>query len=443
MSQGTRMVNDLFLKNFLQLTLKFYSGKNQLQRMRSRKKLISMALPPGLELVLAADAVPIFLCRVGDYSAQPFLQIARSYQNIFGWNLLTSGVRFLRPIVGDQFFSNLIDQFLITLYDTYQKYIDIAENEGTPLDACFGTRLLLGATWPHINKIDGTMGLGTRCNWFSKTFEDIREKSEVILLEIPLVGAPHGEEMMNESLNQAVGQLERLTGNTVTNEKLRKSVVIANEIRDSYLKILEIWSRDIIRLHPVTFTNLLSLLHIAFTDFLCEPKFFNHTLKEFVKQLDKFPSSKGNDASKRPKVILVNAFGGYEAHLPEIVEQLGGRLVIADWEVLRVLDKIETQGDMLKNYANYLIQFEAAWMDNITLVNRYIEVALKYNVDGILFNAIYGCKSITPSLKLFKEELQNTNLALVDIGFQNINDNIEQVKTRIGAVFELIRDQKK
>ena len=437
------MVDDLFLKTFLKLSLKFYSGKDQMRRAkRLRKKLISMALPPGIELVLAAGAVPVFLVRMGDYSSQPFLRIAQTYKNFVGWNQLSSGIRFLRPLVGDKFFSDLINNFLTITYSTYQDCIDRAENEGSPLDACFGTRLLLGGTWGHLKKIDGTLGLGTRCNWFSKVFEEIDERSKVIMLEIPLVDADHGEEMMHDSLNQTIGQLEKTTGNTITNEKLRQQIILANEIRESYLRILEIWSRDLIRVHPITFTNILSLLHIAFTDFLCEPKFFNKTLKQLAKDLDKVTKSHSHDTSERPKVVLVNAFGGYEPHLPRIVEDLGGRLLVADWEVLRVLDTIETQGDILKNYARYLIEFEGAWRDNITLVDRYFKVASKYNVDGILFNAIYGCKSITPSLKLFKERLNDSDLALVDIGFQNIEDNIEQVKTRIGAVFELIRDRK-
>ena len=97
------MKDDLFLKNFLKLTIKFYSGETQLKvARRSRKKIISMALPPGIELVFAAGAAPIFLCRIGDYSGSPFLRAARLYQGIFGWNLLSSGIRFLRPLTGNQ-----------------------------------------------------------------------------------------------------------------------------------------------------------------------------------------------------------------------------------------------------------------------------------------------------------------------------------------------------
>ncbi|MHA1651440.1 MAG: 2-hydroxyacyl-CoA dehydratase family protein, partial [Candidatus Helarchaeota archaeon] len=370
MSQGKRMVGDLFLKNFLKLTIQFYSGKTQLKiARRTRKKVIAMPLPVGVELVFAAEATPIFPCRIGDYSSMPFLRIARLYQNLFGWNLLTRGIKFLRPFVGTEFFSEVIDQFLINLYKTYEYYIDYAENEGAPLDACFGTRLLLGAIWPQLKNIHATLGYGTRCNWFSKVFEEISEKQPLVLIEIPNVPAKHGKEMMIESLKIVIDKLEKITGNTITNESLRKQVLIANKIKENYLKILEIWSKERIRLHPLTYTNLLSLLHIAFTDFLCNPKFFNQTLQQLQQDLQKIPKNGGYDTSDMPKLILVNAFGGYEPHLPEIMDNLGGRLLIADWEVLKVLTPIKTQGDMIENYASALLQFEAAWMDNSTLVD--------------------------------------------------------------------------
>ncbi|MFX1294230.1 MAG: hypothetical protein ACFFD2_05155, partial [Promethearchaeota archaeon] len=127
MSQGKRMIGAIFQKNFLKLMVKFFSGKKQLQTAKSiRKKAISMPLPPGIELILAADAVPIFLCRVGDYSQLEFLRAARLSQNVFGWNLLSSGLRLLRPFLGDQFFSDVIDKFIINLYNTYEGYVEIA-----------------------------------------------------------------------------------------------------------------------------------------------------------------------------------------------------------------------------------------------------------------------------------------------------------------------------
>ncbi len=444
MSQGKRMTSSLFLKEFLKLTVQFFSGKKQLKTAKSlHKKIISMPLPVGIELVLAADAVPLFLCRVGDYSQQGFLRVARLYKNLFGWNLLSSGIQFLRPFVGNQFFSEVIDQFLTSLYSTYEKYIEIAENEGTPLDACFGTRILLGATWPQLKNIHGTFGYGLRCNWFSKVFEEIQEKSPVIFLEIPNTITEYSQEMMLESLNQSIAKLEQITGKTITNEKLRKQILLINKIRNSYLKIIELGSQNKIRLSPLSYANLLSLLHIGFTDCLSNPKFLDQVLQYLMKELEKIPVTGGFDTSLMPKLLLVNAFGGYEPHLPEIVDNLGGRLFVADWDVFKLLEPIEPNGDILMNYARALLKFESVWIDNTSLVERYLEVASKFGIDAILFNNMYGCKSITPSLKLFKESLQDTDLALVDIGFQNIGDNIEQVKTRIGAVLEIIRDRKK
>ncbi|MHA1360024.1 MAG: 2-hydroxyacyl-CoA dehydratase [Candidatus Helarchaeota archaeon] len=442
MSQGKRLVDFIFLKDFLKLFVKFFSGKKQLQRAKSmHKKIISMGLPIGIELVLASKAVPLYLCRIGDYSSDPNLRALRLYQNIFGWDLTSRGMKFLRAILGDQYFSNIIDQILSNLFSSYEEFIAIAENEGAPLDACFGTRMLLGSTWPQLNNIHATFGYGTRCNWFSKVFEEIGSKSPLVLLEIPNNTAEYAEEMMLESLNQTIAHLEEITGQTITNENIRKQVKLTNQIRNNYLRILGEWSNNQIGLHPLAFSMLLCLLQLGFTDLLCSPKFFNRTLEQLGKTLQKNPRRLAYDTSSMPKFILVNAIAGYDPHLPRIIDELNGRLFIADAAVFKLLEPIETEGDILRNYAQNLLQFEAVWMDNTSLVERYTSIALKYNLDGILFNSAYGCKSITPSLRLFKERLQDSELTLIDIGFQNIGDSYEQLKTRIGAAIEILRER--
>ncbi|NVM27262.1 MAG: 2-hydroxyacyl-CoA dehydratase [Candidatus Helarchaeota archaeon] len=441
MSQKKQMIELLFLKNLMKFIMKYFSGKAQLRAAkRSRRKVISVILPVGIELVTATKAMPVFLLRVGNYSSGTYLRGAQLYKNLFGWNLLHTSINLLRPILGNKFFVDIINQFIANIYGTYETYTEIAENAGAPLDACFGTRVHLGSTWPHIKYIHGALGFGTRCNWLAKTFEEVSEKVPLTLLEIPNVNSNITEEVMMESLNQVISDLEKITGQTITNENLRQQIILANQIRNSYSQILEIWSKDTIPIAPLTFSYFLAMLHIGFTDFMSEPKFFNRTLQQIIKDFQKTLKKGGYNATSMPKFLLVNAIGGYEPKLPEITDTLGGRIMIADAEIFNMLEPIETTGDILKNYARALIRFELNWMDNTSLVERYISVAEKYHLQGILFNNMYGCKSITPSLRLFKERLRDSDLALVDIGFQNIGDNLEQTKTRIGAILEIIRE---
>jgi len=435
------MIELLYAKNLLKFIIKYFSGKAQLKAAkRSKKKVISVMLPVGIELVLAANAMPVFLLRVGNYTSGTYLQAAQLSKNLFGWNFLHTSIKFLRPLVGNRFFTDIIDNFLANVHGTYETYTEIAENEGAPLDTCFGTRVYLGSTWPHLKYLHGALGFGTRCNWLSKTFEEVGEKTKLTLLEIPNIDNDITEDTVLESMNQVIADLEKITNQTITDEKIRQQIILTNQIRESYSKVLEIWSRNRIPVAPLTFSYLLAMLHIGFTDCMSAPTFFNRTLKQIVKDFQKVPEVECFDATAMPKLILVNAVGGYEPKLPEIVDTLGGRMMVADAEIFNMLTPIETSGDILRNLAKHFIQFETAWMDNASLTERYVSVAEKYNLEGILFNAQYGCKSITPSLKLFKERLQDSNLTLVDIGFQNVGDNLEQTKTRIGAVLEIIRE---
>lgn len=436
------MLEFLYLKNLLKFIIKYFSGNAQLRAANKRgQKVVSMALPVGIELVMAADAMPVFLLRVGEYSSGTYLEAARIYKNLFGWNQLHLGVSLLRPILGNKFFLEIVNKLLANVYFTYEKYTEVAENEGAVIDGCFGMRVHLGSIWTNLKFIHGALGYGLRCNWLSKTFEEIAEKVPVTLLQIPTSsGNTITEDCVIESINQVLADLEKITGTTITSEKLRQQILLTNQVRESYSKVLDIWARERIPLAPLTFSYFLAMLHIGFSDLMSDPKFYNEVLQQLLKDFQKATKSGGYDVSSQPKFVLVNCIGGYEPKLPEIVDQLGGRLLLADVEVFRMLTPIEPSGDILRNYAKFLMQFESSWQDNQTLVGRYVSVAEKYGVNNILFNNTYGCKSITPSLRFFKERLQDSAMSVVDIGFQNIGDNLEQTKTRIGAVMEIIRE---
>ncbi|MHA1265255.1 MAG: 2-hydroxyacyl-CoA dehydratase [Candidatus Helarchaeota archaeon] len=441
MSPKAQMVEFLLTRNLLKFIIKYFSGTAQLRTAKRLKKpIISVVLPIGTELILAAKAMPIFLLRVGNYSSGTYLQAARTYKNIFGWNLLYQGINFLRPILGNNFFVKIVNQFLQNVYGTYETYSEVADNAGVPIDTCFGMRVYLGSTYSYINYLQGALGYGLRCNWLAKSFEEVAEQIPLILLEVPNSLNAITEEVIIDSCNQVIAQLEELTGHTITNEQIRKQIVLTNQIRSNYRKILKIWAEDSIPIAPLTFSYFLALLHIGNTDYMSDPQFFNQTLAQIVKDFRKY-RGKGYDTTGMPKLLLVNEVGGYEPKLPEIIDEFGGRVLLADVEVFKMLEPIETSGDILKNYARFLMDFEASWMDNTTLVNRYITVAKEYHADGIIFNNMYGCKGITPSLRLFKENLHDSDLSLVDIGFQNIGDNLEQTKTRIGAILELIKER--
>ncbi|MHA1269913.1 MAG: 2-hydroxyacyl-CoA dehydratase [Candidatus Helarchaeota archaeon] len=444
------MIRGIMVENYLKIVMTFLSSKSQIKYYRGQgKKICLISLPWGRELVFAGGAIPIHFPRVGDFEKHPILK-ALNFGKNFGWTSLMGAVRSLKYVIGEKFYTKMIYEFIHNIFWNYDRYIKIGEEDGIfPLDACFGTRMLYGNIIDNADNIDFTLGLGTRCNWFSKYFEVVDgfsrpsdgSKIPLIMLEIPNIDNKNGFETLKENINQFLGELEEFTGNSISEHDLFKIAKLSNSIKRSYKKLMLMWSKDIIRMPPLAYTNLFALLHIAFTDYLADPKFFDDTLAGLVKEL-KSPFKPDIDVSTVPKIALINHFGGYEPDIPYIIDELGGRLIVPDWHSLGLLKEVETTGDMLDNFTKDILYVSRCWCNNSGMSDNWINTINKLDIDGVIFNLAYGCKSLTPSFKLFQDKLreQEKNIQITAINFQNIGDNPGQVKTRVGALIEMIKN---
>jgi hypothetical protein len=48
----------------------------------------------------------------------------------------------------------------------------------------------------------------------------------------------------------------------------------------------------------------------------------------------------GMDVSKMPRIFVTPIFGGWEPKTHDIIYELGGRAIYADWEILKLLEEI-------------------------------------------------------------------------------------------------------
>jgi len=179
------------------------------------------------------------------------------------------------------------------------------------------------------------------------------------------------------------------------------------------------------------------MLQFGFTDHLSNPRKYLNLITDLNRDLQKLARRKTNDV-KLPKLLLTPTFGGFEVELMKIVPDLGGSLIFNDWETLGVLDHIKEEGNIIENYADYLLNVSRNLTTNSLLVKKWIEVIQKYELDGVIFNSVYGCKSLTPSAKFMKEALQEIDIPMLDLSFQNLDENIGQITTRVGAYLEIL-----
>ena len=152
----------------------------------------------------------------------------------------------------------------------------------------------------------------------------------------------------------------------------------------------------------------------------------------------------GMDVSKYKKVMVTPMFGGWEPKTHEIIYKLGGRALYADWDVLRLLDDIPitSKKDPIEAYANFVMNAteNGIGCDNNVLTDSYIRVAKNLGADGLVFNQLFGCHSISNCYRLLKDKIRrDLEIPSMYYTFNRIGENVEQVSTRLGAFMEMFQ----
>jgi len=151
----------------------------------------------------------------------------------------------------------------------------------------------------------------------------------------------------------------------------------------------------------------------------------------------------GMDVSHMPRILVVPIFGGWEPAVHEIIYELGGRILYADWECFNLLEEISTapNTDPIEEYARYLLKASKSGLecDKERMSDSYLETARKLNVDGIIFFESFGCNQLSNSYTILKEKARKElEIPTTSITFKKIGESIDQMKTKIGAFMEMV-----
>ncbi len=423
---------EFLIPSFLNLNLQFFSADKQIRKFRRNNRIVvGTILPLGAELVFSAGAAPIFPLRIGKFESERLLRGTRLMTNVLGSSLVGAGARVLAPQAG-----NIINQFLTEYNKNLCGYENQADTSNFP-DACFATRIAYGSALPYKDRIKLFLAWGSRCSWFSQFYGFLNNSIPIAFTDIPKSTTSHAQEFMYEELQQLGSRLETLTGTKITDEALRENVIIANEIRNGYREILNfIQTPEKMPLSPYAYMQLIALLSISFVDYLSSLNYFRKNLMNLVKVLNERRSI---DYTGIPKILLVPTFSGSEPDLPQIMNELGACLLQADYLSYGMLDPIKTQGDMIRNYCDYLLKSHDGWKENSTIIESWLNTAKQLKVDGIIFNKLIGCTSITPAYRLFKDRVQETGIPSTDIDFNRIGENLTQLKNKMASFIEMLK----
>lgn len=434
--------------SMLKMSYNFLAGRDYLkkQKFRERKKLVSVALPFS-DLCFAAGAVPVFPIRMEIFDINQYLMAMNTATTFFGWSTVAKFLGFVKQFDKLKIADNIIGDVIDSINIKYNEMYDIAEEHGLNSDFCYGIKAVVGM---HVSKgrnVDANLNYTIRCSAWNKYLEYLKNlvpDSEQIWIVIPPRNL--GDSALNsleENLYQAVAQLENLTGNHLSNNSLNKQFRLRNQICRYYKIIIhEISANDYYPCNPATFAEILSLLSISFQDYNSNVNQYLDNMGNLLKEMEERIKKRiGMDVSHMPRVLLTPMFGGWEPLSHEYLYELGVRTIYADWEVLGFLEEIPITNDPIKEYAHFLLNMTTKGFgcDNSGLTDSYLKVAKELKVDGVVFNQVFGCHSVSNCYQMLREKLRREGIPSTFLNFNKIGENTEQVKTRLGAFTEMLK----
>jgi benzoyl-CoA reductase/2-hydroxyglutaryl-CoA dehydratase subunit BcrC/BadD/HgdB len=392
--------------------------------------------------VFAVGGVPVFPIRMESFKSTALLAL-NSATSVLGWNLTSRFLDLARQFDVLKIVDKILDEVITTINDKYNQMYELGVSNGVPSDLCYGVNALYGMHKSEGKHVDANLNFAMRCGEWNKFSESMKTNiPNQIWIDLPpdsMESKDRRLEIMIANINKAIEQLEALTGNVITEESLKKQFRIGNQVKRFYKTILyEISTADFYPSNPATFAEILALLTISFQDYSSNAQRYLENMSQLVKEMrERIKKGIGMDVSGMPRLLLTPIFSGWDPMVHEIIYKLGGRIIYADWDIFGLLEEIPVSNklDPIENYARFLLDASNKGLgcDRDNLIRSYIKTAKNFNIEGMVFNQVFGCSAISNVYNSIQEEINNElEIPAMVIKFKKIGENIEEVRNRLG-----------
>ncbi|MFX0008275.1 MAG: 2-hydroxyacyl-CoA dehydratase family protein [Promethearchaeota archaeon] len=438
----------------LRMAYNFLTGRDYLKRkkFRENKKLISVALPFSDLVYAFPDLIPVFPIRMHEFKIHKYLTYLGSASSIFGWNRVSNFLGFVKDLgIKDisQTVDNIIENVIEVINEKYNEMFDLGIESGLSSDFCYGIKSLYGMNVSKGKNCAANLNFTIRCSAWNKYLESIAaigNPSKQIWVDVPPRDIGNSIELFVDNISNGLDELAKISDYDYSDNALRSHFQTANQIHQTYKKIIyEIGTSDFLPCNPATFSEILALLSISFHDYNSNASRYRDNISSLLTEMKgRIKNQIGMDVSNMPKILVTPMFGGWEPKTHDIIYELGGRALYGDWDLLLFLEDIPISNntDPIEAYARYLMKANTNGIgcDNDKLTDSYLRLARSLKADGLIFIQLYGCHSISNCYAMLREKLRRElEIPTIALNFNKMGENIEQVKTRLGAFMEMFK----
>ncbi len=435
----------------LKIAYNFLTGRDYLQKKKSKERKTLISVASGFpDLVFAADSIPVFPIRMEKFKLNLYLLALNSATSLFGWDITTRLLGIVRQVDFLKIVDSVLNDVINSINSKYNLLYDQAIKKNVSPNFCFGITSIYGMHVSEANSCDCSLNFTLRCNKYNQYLKSLRAIiPNQIWVDIPPIDQENKEkrlEIMVDNIQKAILELEKISGNLITDNSLNKQFRIGNQVKRYYKSIIhDISASDFFPCNPATFSEILALLTISFQDYNSNAQRYLENLSQLVKEMrERIERGIGMDVSNMPRILLSPIFNGWEPESQEIIYQLGGKVLYSDWDILGLLEEIPVSkdSDPVEMYARFLLNASNKGLFCLNncdaLINTYQKYIRRSKIDGIIVNELANCHLESNCYDLLKNKIKTTiRIPATSLKFKKIGDNLEKVKAELGSFMEL------
>ena len=303
----------------------------------------------------------------------------------------------------------------------------------------------LNRTCPYFQSSDLVVG-ETTCDGKKKVYELLKDLVPTYVLEVPhKPDTQQGKEFWFKELEAFKAEMEKLTGNKITPEKLKAAIELINNKRRALKRLSDLRANSP---SPISGLDGLLIDQIGFMD---DAERFTAKVNELCDELgERVRDGVGVAAKDAPRILISGspmAVPNWKVH--SIAESLGATVVAEESCVgtRYFTDLVESKGESLNDLLwaideKYSKIPCACFTPNDRRIESITQLAKQFNVDGVIYYTLQNCHDYNVEGVKVERALKAQKLPMLKIETDYTMGDSEQIKTRIQAFLEIIQGKK-
>ncbi|WP_319542291.1 double-cubane-cluster-containing anaerobic reductase [uncultured Pseudodesulfovibrio sp.] len=293
---------------------------------------------------------------------------------------------------------------------------------------------------PYIESSDMIVG-ETTCDGKKKAYEAFNKIAPTYVMEVPQTKTEAARTLWKSEILRYLTEVEKLTGQTITPEKLKQGITIANAKRRALQRLTALRAAAPA---PISGRDALLVNQISFYD---DPIRFTAKINELCDELEiRIAAGKGIAPANAPRLMLSGCpMAVPNWKLPFVVES-SGAVIVGEESCIGTRnsrDLVDESGDTLDTMIDAIVDRYmkidcACFTPNEERLDNVKALADLVKADGVIHYSLLFCQPYSHEALKVDKTLQDHGIPMLSIETDYSMEDVEQLKTRVEAFVETL-----